>query len=371
MVHLLNSIGDPLTAWLTERGYPRFRATQIRRWVFQSRCEDWDTMSDLPQELRRQMSESFSLWSSQLVAHRQSADGTEKLVLRLVGGGTIECVLLREGGRRTICISTQVGCAMGCVFCASGLAGVDRNLTTGEILEQMLRLQRLLPGDERLSHIVVMGMGEPLANLPQLLPALDWARDAAGLGISARRITISTVGLPEAIRKLALLPQHYELAVSLHAATDTLRDQLVRVNQQIGLDSIVQAADEYFQASGRRLTFEYVLLAGINDQLPHADALAKLLVGRTALVNLIPFNPVPDLPYETPTANAVERFCQRLAASGIQVQVRRRKGDDIHAACGQLRRSLKLENAGSDPLLPIGSMGDRGESREMLSERLT
>jgi 23S rRNA (adenine2503-C2)-methyltransferase len=248
-------------------------------------------------------------------------------------------VLLRDETRRTICISTQVGCGMGCVFCASGLDGLTRNLTTGEIVEQMLRLQSLLGEDERLSHIVVMGMGEPLANLDHLLAALDEATNPHGLGIGARRITISTVGLPPAIRQLAEKDLQYHLAVSLHAADDELRNHLVPVNAKIGLAAILEAADDYFAATGRRLTFEYVLLGGVNDRPSDARKLAALLRDRTALVNVIPYNPVTALPYETPTDEAVTRFSRILEQAGIAIRIRRRKGDKINAACGQLRRT--------------------------------
>jgi len=227
---------------------------------------------------------------------------------------------------------------MGCVFCASGLDGVVRNLTSGEIVEQMLRLQQLLPAGERLSHIVVMGMGEPLANLDRLLAALDEAHRQDGLGISVRRITISTVGLPPAMDRLTQSQSQYHLAVSLHAPTDALRNQLVPVNKKIGLQKILEAADRYFEASGRRLTFEYVLLANINDQPEHARQLAVLLRGRPALLNVIPYNPVPDLPYQTPAPLVQKRFREILEQAGINVQFRERKGDKISAACGQLRR---------------------------------
>ena len=229
---------------------------------------------------------------------------------------------------------------MGCVFCASGLDGVDRNLTTGEILEQMLQLQRLLPDHERLSHIVVMGMGEPLANLDRLLPALDLASCPEGLGISARRITISTVGLPRGIDRLARDSRRFHLAVSLHAPDDALRTRLVPVNKNIGLNEILLAADRYFAASGRRLTFEYVLLDGVNDQPQHARRLLQLLRRRPALLNLIPYNPVAGLPYAAPRAAAVKQFREILEQGGVTVKMRRRKGDKINAACGQLRRSL-------------------------------
>ena len=247
-------------------------------------------------------------------------------------------MLLRDEVRRTICISTQVGCGMGCVFCASGLDGLARNLTTGEIVEQMLRLQRLLAPDERLSHIVVMGMGEPLANLDGLLPALDEASREDGLGISARRITISTVGLPKPMRRLADAGARYRLAVSLHAPNDELRRQIVPVGDKIPLADILAEADHYFDLSGRQLTFEYVLLAGINDSPEHARELARLLGGRTALVNVIPYNPVAGLPYRTPSASAQQTFRRILEDRGLAVRFRHRKGDAIDAACGQLRR---------------------------------
>jgi 23S rRNA (adenine2503-C2)-methyltransferase len=338
-MHLLDPTRHDLEAWLAERGERSFRARQIRQWVFHRRATSFAEMTDLPKGLRESLEQEFAIWTTKIVRHSQSDDGTEKLLLELTDGGRIECVLLRDGTRRTICISSQVGCAMGCVFCASGLDGVDRNLTAGEIVEQMLRLQQLVEPDLRLSHIVVMGMGEPLANLDRLLPALEVASSEEGLGISARRITISTVGLPPAIRKLTERGVHYNLAVSLHAPSDELRNRLVPVNKNIGLNSILEEADRYFEASGRRLTFEYVLLAGINDQETHARQLAKLLHGRTALLNVIPYNPVAGLPYETPSSAAAKHFREILEQSGINVQFRERKGDKINAACGQLRRS--------------------------------
>jgi 23S rRNA (adenine2503-C2)-methyltransferase len=337
MRHLLDNLST-LSEWLAERDQPRFRYAQIRHWLFAGKVQSFGEMTDLPQILREQLAQELSLWTMRVVTHRKNTDGTEKLLVELADRQQIECVLLRDGTRRTICISTQVGCAMGCVFCASGLAGVERNLTTGEIIEQMLLLDRLLPEGERLSHIVVMGMGEPLANLDRLLPALGEASSADGLGISARRITISTVGLPPAIDRLSDLNARYNLAVSLHAPDDQLRNELVRVNKNIGLASILGAADRYFEASGRRLTFEYVLLGGLNDRPEQARRLAALLGRRAALVNVIPYNPVAGLPYTTPGQAAVERFVKTLRDAGLNVQVRERKGSEIDAACGQLRR---------------------------------
>jgi 23S rRNA (adenine2503-C2)-methyltransferase len=233
---------------------------------------------------------------------------------------------------------------MGCVFCASGLEGVTRNLTTGEIVEQMLRLQLLLAPDERLSHIVVMGMGEPLANLDALVPALEEASREDGLGISHRRITISTVGLPKAMRRLVEADARYRLAVSLHAPNDELRRQIVPIGEKISLADILAEADRYFEKSGRRLTFEYVLLAGINDRQDQADELATLLAGRTAMLNVIPYNPVAGLPYGTPSLAAQRAFRRALEQRGVSVRFRHRKGDAIDAACGQLRRRVRVES---------------------------
>jgi 23S rRNA (adenine2503-C2)-methyltransferase len=339
MLPILEHLRTTLPAWLAERKLPAFRAGQIVKWLFEKRVSQFAEMTDLPKELRTALAVDFQIFTMQTKRHLRSPDGTEKLLLQTHDGHHIECVLLRDGARRTICISSQVGCAMGCVFCASGLDGVERNLTTGEIVEQMLQLAQLLPADERLSHIVVMGMGEPLANLNNLLPALDWATRPEGLGISHRRITISTVGLPPAVRKLAELDCRFHLAVSLHAPNDALRDQLVPVNKNIGLAQILAAADEYFAVSSRRLTFEYVLLGDLNDRAEHAQELARLLRGRLALINVIPYNPVAGLPYKTPSTRAREQFIGILEQAGLNVQVRERKGDAINAACGQLRRS--------------------------------
>jgi 23S rRNA (adenine2503-C2)-methyltransferase len=229
---------------------------------------------------------------------------------------------------------------MGCAFCASGLSGVRRNLTAGEIVEQMLQLKRLLPQGERLSHAVVMGMGEPLANLDRLLQALATATGPDALGISARRITISTVGLPDAIRRLADQGPAYHLAVSLHAPDDELRNRLVPANRKTTIAPILAAADHYFHETGRRVTYEYVLLADVNDQPEHARRLVGLLKGRPALVNVIPYNRVADLPYHTPSASASARFTKILREGGLNTKIRYRKGDRIAAACGQLRGQM-------------------------------
>ncbi|KAA5546149.1 23S rRNA (adenine(2503)-C(2))-methyltransferase RlmN [Roseiconus nitratireducens] len=345
--HLLDCSLEQLQQWLVDQGQPKFRAKQIFGWVYEKRQPDFQQMSDLPKGLRDLLEQHFDVFLASEAAVQTSRDGTDKLLVRLADGGEVECVLLRDGNRRSICVSSQVGCAMGCVFCASGLDGVDRNLTRGEIVEQMLRLQARLGEGERLSHIVMMGMGEPLANLQNVLGALDAAKSQEGLGISPRRITISTVGLPPAIDRLAANGVPYNLAVSLHAPNEALRDQLVPVNRKIGIDAVLDAADRYFDASGRRLTFEYVLLGDVNDRPEHARQLVQRLRKRTAMLNVIPYNPVAGLSYQTPTKSAIQEFRQILESGGVNVKFRQRKGDEIDAACGQLRRNRKPDSESS------------------------
>jgi 23S rRNA (adenine2503-C2)-methyltransferase len=338
MRHLLDLTPEQFQGWFAAGDLPAYRAAQLRRWLFERSADDFEAMTDLPGPLRKQLADEFRIWTTRVVADQKADDGTEKLLLELADGERIECVLLRDDREhRTICISTQVGCAMGCVFCASGLDGMKRNLTTGEIVEQMLQLKRRLPEGERLSHVVVMGMGEPLLNLDGLLPALATATSPEALGIGARRVTISTVGLPKPMRRLADARCHYHLAVSLHAPDDELRNQLVPANRNVGIARILAAADYCFERTGRRVTFEYVLLAEVNDRPRHARQLVALLRGRAALVNVIPYNRVSGLPYRTPKPATTARFVEILEQGGLSVKIRYRKGDRINAACGQLR----------------------------------
>jgi 23S rRNA (adenine2503-C2)-methyltransferase len=342
---LLDLGRDELAAWLRERGQPPMRARQLRRWLFAGRAESFEQMTDLPRGLRQELADSFQPLGTRIERRLVSCDGTHKLLLRLGDGNVIECVLLPEADRRTVCISTQVGCGMGCVFCASGLGGVVRNLTDAEILEQLLQARNQLPAEERLTHVVVMGMGEPLANLDALLEALAVATAPDGLGLSARHVTISTVGLPAKIRQLADLGKAYHLAISLHAPDEELRTRIVPTNAKIGLPAILEAADYFQDKTGRQVTYEYVLLGELNDRPEQAAALARLLRGRQAHVNLIPFNDVAGLPYRRPSQRALTDFLAILRREGISVHVRKRKGADIDAACGQLRRSALAEAA--------------------------
>ena len=337
---LLDASRADLEVWMAEHQAPKFHARQILRWVFERRADSFAAMTDLPRRLRDDLERDWAVFSGTPAHHDVAPDGTEKLLVELVDGRRVECVLMAEDDRRTVCISTQVGCGMGCVFCASGLKGVERNLTTGEMLEQVLRLRNLLQPDERLTNLVVMGMGESLANLDNLVAALDTLCSPEGLGMGQRRVTISTVGLPDKMVKLAALDRQYNLAVSLHAAIPEIRDRLVPINARVGLGAVMAAADNYFHRSGRQVTFEYVLLGCLNDRRQDAEALGRLLAGRKAHVNLIPYNPVAGLPFQRPSDATIRDFVATVRDRGVSVSVRKTKGRDIDAACGQLRRRL-------------------------------
>jgi len=356
---LLEATVEEVQAWMASQGYPKYRVRQVFEWVIQRRAESFEPMTDLPLVLRQQLALEWSIFGTRIGFHGHSADGTDKLLLECRDGRRIECVLMAEHQRYTVCISTQVGCGMGCVFCASGLKGFERNLTAGEIIEQVLRLRNLLPPGDSVTHIVIMGMGESLANLDNLISALDRLCSAVpdqGLGLSQRRVTISTVGLPEKIRKLATLNRQYHLAVSLHAPTEELRNELVPVNEKIGLSAVLGAADFYFRTTGRQVTYEYVLLHKINDQIRDAQALAQCLQGRKAHVNLIPYNPVPGLPFERPLPKAVREFVTVLRNRGVSTTVRKTKGQAIDAACGQLRHRLDNPNLSLSVPEPVSPM---------------
>lgn len=347
---ILDVPADTLRAWLAARGQPPMRVSQIRKQVLANRATAFEDMSDLPKRLRAELAEAFGVFSMRVEKHLAAKDDTHKLVLRLADDRMIEAVLIQDDGRATACISTQVGCGMGCVFCASGLSGVVRNLTAGEMLEQLVLLRNRTDANStnpdrapRLTHIVVMGMGEPLANLENLLDTLAVAGDKNGLGIGARHVTISTVGLPAKIRTLAESGKQYSLAVSLHAPNDELRTRIVPTNDKTGLDAILAAADEFYTKTGRQVTYEYVVLGGLNDQPQHARQLAGLLTGRKAHVNLIPWNDVEGLPYQRPHDDDLQHFIDTLRKAGVSVKVRKRKGSEIDAACGQLRRKVEAE----------------------------
>ena len=324
-----------LRAWVGETlGEPTYRGTQLAKWIYQKAAADFHRMTDLPVALRARLSECAVVSPNAISLTQRSKDGTVKCLLRLADGNEVECVLLPYEDRVSVCLSTQVGCAMGCRFCATAQGGYTRNLTAGEIVDQPLHLQRL--SERRISHVVLMGMGEPLLNLDNVVAALRLMHDE--VGISYRRMTVSTVGIAPKIYDFAEYDLPITLAISLHAPDDETRARIMPVNRKWGVDTLFQAARDYFEKTKRRVTFEYLLLREVNDTPWHAEQLAKKLKGVPCLVNLIPFNyvPTPD-EFQRPEAERVRRFRAILEAAGIEVTLRVERGHDIDAACGQLR----------------------------------
>jgi 23S rRNA (adenine2503-C2)-methyltransferase len=326
-----------LTAFLAERKQRVYRAQQIRQWLFQKRAASFAEMTNLSRALREQLEESLTISRLKTVHRVVSRDGTVKFLFGLGDGARIESVLIPEPPRLTLCISTQAGCGFGCAFCATALLGLKRSLSASEIVDQIIEASRTVDGDQRVTHVVLMGMGEPLANYGETLKALEIISDAEwGLGISPRRVTLSTVGLVPQMQKL-MEETHVNLAISLHAPTDELRGKLMPVNRKYSLRQLLDCCRKLPIPRRKRITFEYVLLGGVNDSEQHARQLAKLLRGIPSKVNVIPFNPHPGSAFTRPPTESIERFQNVLRQTGVQVNMRRPRGDDIQAACGQLQ----------------------------------
>jgi len=324
---------DRLVQWRQ----PPYRAGQIQRWLFQKGTTSFAEMTNLSVELRSLLEQEFTIGRLQTVRSSLSIDGTVKFLFGLNDGLTIESVLIPDGVRLTLCVSTQAGCGFGCDFCATAKIGLKRNLRSSEILDQILEAKRSLPEEKRITHVVLMGMGEPLANYSQTLKAIETIADAeSGIGISPRRITLSTVGLVPQMKRL-MEESRVNLAVSLHAATDELRSQLMPINRKYPLAELIDCCRSLPMAKRRRITFEYVLLRGLNHSPADARRLSQLLQGVRCKINLIPFNPHPGSIYQRPTREEILEFQNALAAKGLQVNVREPRGDDIQAACGQLQ----------------------------------
>jgi len=352
---------DTLTGRLAACGEPAFRAKQILEWLYKKRARSWDEMTNLSKPLRTWLAHTFDLLPAELVLNKQSHDVTDKLLLELRDRSLIETVIIRapqegvgvEHSRKTICISTQVGCAMGCVFCASGLAGLKRDLSAGEIVAQLLqvchredaRTPRARMELASFDNIVVMGMGEPLANYDNTLLALRIINAEWGLGFGARRITISTSGLVPKILQLADEDLGFRLAISLHGATDAVREQIMPVNKAYPLAKLIPAVRAFSEKHGRMITLEFILIAEINDSLEQARALRTIALDLHAHVNLIPYNTVEGLPWKRPSLTRQEKFADVLRAARISVTLRREKGHDIDAACGQLRLKTEKDRA--------------------------
>ena len=328
-----------LEAFLADLGEPRFRADQIFRWVHARGAVSWDEMTDLPAALRQRLAAAASLAPLEVDAVQTARDGTRKLRLRASDGRLLESVLIPEDEKEklTLCISSQVGCALDCTFCATAKLGFGRQLRPGEIVDQVYRARALGgPDGRRLTNLVFMGMGEPLHNLSAVLAAIEILTSELGCNLSHRRITVSTAGLVPGIEKLGRAPVKVNLAISLNATTDGLRDEIMPINRKWNLQALLGAVRRYPLERRRRITFEYVLLAGRNDTDADAARLPRLLRGIPAKVNLIPWNPHPGAPFARPAWERVVAFQEALKARGLPVYVRRPRGDDIAAACGQL-----------------------------------
>ncbi len=330
-----------LEDYFRSRGQPSYRAGQVREWIFRKLAPDFQAMTNLPQGERDALSQAFRLDEAEPATISRSEDGTVKHLWRLSDGELVESVLIPTSQRLTLCISSQAGCAMGCTFCSTGYGGFRRNLTAGEIAAQYRASQRWASDQEgygRISNVVFMGMGEPLANRKALFPALTILNRGYGLG--ARRITVSTVGLVPGILALAERPEQFRLALSLHAPESSLRKTLVPLEERFPLPVLMESLKAFDAAGGKRITFEYTLIDGINDELALAPQLADLAESLQAFVNLIPFNPIPDRDWQPSPQDRIRAFAGILEARGVSVAVRESRGRDIDAACGQLRATI-------------------------------
>ena len=326
---------EEMKAVFEEMGLPKFRAAQVWQWLYEKGAQTFADMTNLPKDLRYRLDSRFTISHIQLEKRQASRDGTEKYLFRLEDGSFIESVLIPSGKRLTLCISTQVGCKFGCLFCASGKGGFMRNLTVGEITGQVLYAAHRL--GTKPTNVVLMGMGEPLDNYENVETAIRIMNSSTGLSIGARKITISTCGIIPAMKRLEKIGMQIELSISLHAADDELRTKLMPINKKYPIDKLIQACREYSENTKRLVTFEYLMLSGINDSIRQAEELAALLRGFMSKVNIITMNPVGSGVYEPSNSHRVKEFCDMLIKRGVPATVRKSRGADILAACGQLR----------------------------------
>ncbi|MCH8967175.1 MAG: 23S rRNA (adenine(2503)-C(2))-methyltransferase RlmN [Planctomycetes bacterium] len=334
-------LGQLLESWAE----PTYRAGQVLEWVYRRGVASYEEMTNLPTTLRARLSVEVPLYTSTIDRKLVSSDGTVKLLIRWPDGARSECVLIPDDPRRTACLSTQVGCPVGCRFCASGLGGLERQLLGGQIVEQAMRISRLCDDEFPLSNIVFMGLGEPLANYRATVQAVRTINADWGLGIGARKITLSTVGMPERIRQLADERMQITLAISLHAPTDELRSRIIPWARRGDIEALVQAANYYFERTGREVTLEYLLLGGVNDTPQHARDLCAIAKRMRSHVNLLLYNRVDGLEFQRPVDTDVQRFLAVLRERGVNVHLRKSRGLDVDAACGQLRRRTLEDSA--------------------------
>lgn len=345
---LLGLFADEIAAAAAPAGLAGYRGRQIAEWLYKRQVFDFAAMTNLPKGQRDVLAANFTVDTVTVKAEQHAADkATSKFLLGLEDGLAVETVLMRQQWGNSVCVSTQVGCAMGCLFCASTLHGVERDLTAGEIMAQVLHIEKLLsPAKAGVDSVVIMGAGEPLANYENVLRFIRLCHEPYSLGLSYRSFTLSTAGLVPGIDRLAAEKLPITLAISLHAPNDGLRSRLMPINRTYPLAEVLAAGDRYAAATGRRVTYEYILIAGMNDGEDEARELAALLRGRLANVNLIPVNPVPERGLLRPAAAKVRRFLELLTAGRVNVTIRREMGADIRAACGQLRHAVLTGKAG-------------------------
>jgi 23S rRNA (adenine2503-C2)-methyltransferase len=329
---------EDLEEFLLNRESKKFVAKQLYNWLYQNFIGSYEEIKNVKKETIDLLKENFYISSLELVKKMVSEDKTEKYLFRLSDDSLIETVLMRHNYGLSVCVSTQVGCNMGCAFCASGLKGKVRNLKAGEIVEQVIKVQKeLVKNNERLSHVVIMGIGEPFDNYENVLKFIKIINNPLGLGIGARHITVSTCGIVPKIYEFSDFPLQVNLAISLHAPNNEIRNKLMRINKVYPIEEIIKAVRYYIKKTNRRVTFEYILLHDINDSLEHAKELAKLISGLNAYVNLIPYNDVAETGFKRALKTRYLEFYDVLKKHGISATIRREKGSDINAACGQLR----------------------------------
>lgn len=340
MINLYGLEIKKLEELMIQEQQKRYRATQLYIWMYEKKAKTFDEMSDISLRFREVLKQKYCLDLPKIHTKQVSSDGTVKLLLEMNDGSKVETVLMRYSYGNVACVSSQVGCNMGCVFCASGLFKKTRNLTTAEMVGEILVLNQLLDDEEKgkhITHVVVMGTGEPFDNYENVMDFIRIINHPKALAIGARHITVSTCGLPDQIRRYAKEGLQINLAISLHAPNDEIRSKLMKINRSYPLDKLIPAVKEYENIAKRRVTFEYILLKGVNDSVHDADQLTKLIKGTLAYVNLIPYNPVIENEFQrSPHAN-VQAFLDRLIKNGVTATVRKEFGSDIDAACGQLR----------------------------------
>ena len=360
LVNLLNFDRAEMAAWFESRGHKPFRAQQLLKWIYQQDVDDFDQMTNLSKSLREELKTVCEIRGLKTASDQRSLDGTRKWLFELDDGNRIESVYIPETDRATLCISSQVGCALNCSFCSTATQGFNRNLTTAEIIAQIWEVNRLLRADNGVpvSNVVFMGMGEPLLNFDNVLRAVRLMQDDFAYSLSKRRVTLSTAGVVPGLRRLGEVSD-ISLALSLHAPDDELRTELVPLNRKYAIDEVLAACRDYVGEGRRRVTIEYVMLKDVNDSDQQAKALARLLKDVPSKINLIPFNPFPQTRYQRSSAQRIDRFRDILHKAGIVTITRKTRGDDIDAACGQLagdfidrthRRERLMEKAAGDTL---------------------